>query len=70
MIAGDAEIKKFEDFLVKIQTGPAGETTDRLVKWVKDSICDLKEKKAARHLSEQWDKKQSESAIGVGIIQE
>jgi len=70
MIAGDAEIAKFENFLAKIQTGPAGETTDRLVKWVRDSICDLKEKKAARHLSEVWEKQQLTSAIGVNIIQE
>ena len=58
MIAGDAEIQKFENLLEKIQTGPAGETTDRLVKWLKDSICDLKEKKAARNLSQRWEKEQ------------
>ena len=55
MITTEASISRFENFLQKIQSGPPGETTERLVKWVKDSIHDMKEKKSARQLSEEWE---------------
>jgi hypothetical protein len=55
MITTDKEIARFENFLVQLQSKPKGETTERLIKWVKDSICDMKEKKVARQLSEDWE---------------
>ena len=55
MLTSDASIGRFENFLHKIQASPPGETTERLVKWVKDSIFDMKQKKVARDLSEKWE---------------
>lgn len=50
----DAEIKKFEDLLKKSEANP-GEAATRLQKWVKESICTLREKQDARKLSAQWE---------------
>jgi len=40
----DADIKKFEDFLAKLQGQEQNESTTRLIRWVKDSVQDMKQK--------------------------
>ena len=61
LLASDEEISRFVKFLAKLEAvehAKRKEGADRLIKWVKDSIQDLKEKKYARALSQQWiDKK-------------
>jgi hypothetical protein len=50
------EIDRFETFLAQIQASTEKtETAERLSKWVKESIQDLKVKKAAREQSEAWE---------------
>lgn len=56
VVCSDEDIKQFEDFLASVQEKPAGETTARLVNWLKDSITDMKEKRAAREESAKWEK--------------
>lgn len=51
MRAEENDIKRYTDFLAKIESQPKKESTERLIKWVKESIQDLNEKKAARDLS-------------------
>lgn len=55
-MCSDEDIKQFEDCLASVQEKPAGETTARLVNWLKDSITDMKEKRAAREESAKWEK--------------
>lgn len=38
MKTNDEDIKRFEDFLVKIESQPSGESTSRITKWLKDTI--------------------------------
>jgi hypothetical protein len=56
-MADDHEISRFVLFLEKLEAVDKlnrKEGADRLINWVKDSIQDLKEKKAARELSQKW----------------
>jgi len=57
VVCSTEDIKQFEDCLAAVQQKPAGETTARLVNWLKDSITDMKEKKAAREESAAWESK-------------
>jgi len=50
----DATIKKYTDFLNKIENQPKKESTERLIKWVKESIQSQQEKKKAREISRKW----------------
>jgi len=53
MFADDVTIQKFQN---KLDAEKAKEEpSDRLVKYLTDSICDLKEKQAARALSRKWE---------------
>ena len=57
MMANDREICMFRAFLNKlceVEKAKRKEGADRLINWVKDSLQDLKEKKFARALSQQW----------------
>ena len=50
----DADIKKFEDFRAALEGKEKGESTGRLIKWVKDSIQDMREMQVARAASQKW----------------
>jgi len=57
IMASEEEIKRFEAFLAKLEAYDEADRKEgyvRLVKWVKNSIQDCKEKKNARALSAQW----------------
>ena len=52
------EIGRFEKMLKEFQgrtVEQKREGNDRLIKWLKESIEDLKEKKASREMSQKWD---------------
>ena len=55
----DKDLERYTNFLAKLESNAKTESTDRLIKWVKESIQDLKEKKAARDLSRQWSSTQN-----------
>ena len=38
MTASDDDIKRYTEFLMKIESQPKKESTERLIKWVKESI--------------------------------
>ena len=50
----DVDIKRFEDFLTKVLSQESGETTNRLVNRLKDSIQDMKQMQIAREASVKW----------------
>ena len=57
LMANDDEISRFVLFLEKLESVDKAnrkEGADRLINWVKDSIQDLREKQAARALSQKW----------------
>jgi hypothetical protein len=59
LIADDAIIARFESFKNEIESRDEKdkiEGNDRLVKWLKESIQELKEKKDARALSSEWER--------------
>ena len=49
--AVDADIQRYSTFLKNLEAKPKTESKERLMKWIKESIEDLEEKKAARDLS-------------------
>ena len=49
--AQDEDIERYSNFLSKLESQPKLESTERLMKWVKESIQDMKEKKQARDKS-------------------
>ena len=51
MRAVDEDINRYTTFLAKLESQQKQESTERLIKWVKESIQDVNEKKAARDLS-------------------
>lgn len=53
----DKDIAKFESCLLEVEMKGTDnkEASERLSKWLKKSICDMKEKNAARALSEAWE---------------
>jgi len=50
----DVDIKRFEDFLTKVMSQKSGDTTNRLVNRLKDSIQDMKQMQIARQASVKW----------------
>lgn len=56
--ASDSDIAKFEALLKKVESSDSThvEAKERLCKWLKESICDMKVKNAARALSLEWEK--------------
>ena len=53
--ASAEELKNFEDFLKKIENkSQKGDGDERLKKWCKNSIAEIKEKSEARKLSKEW----------------
>lgn len=55
MFADDATINKFQDKLDNEKKKEA--PSDRLIKYLTDSVCDLREKQAARALCKEYDAK-------------
>lgn len=53
----EKDITKFETLLKKVEVEGSSnvEAKDRLCKWLKESICEMKEKQSARALSEAWE---------------
>ena len=56
--ADEADIARYNKFLAKLEGKEKNEYTLRLIKWVKESIQDMQEKKAARDFSRSWSKSQ------------
>jgi hypothetical protein len=57
MEANQSEIDRFEQFLAKLNSYTEDQRNDshsRIVKWVVQVIGDLKEKRDARQMSENW----------------
>jgi len=55
MFADDVTIQMYQQ---KFDAEKAKEVpSDRLIKWLTDAICDLKEKQKARAYSREWDAK-------------
>lgn len=55
------EIARYETKLKELEKRSSEqkrEGNDRLIKWLKESIEDLKEKKASREMSQKWDDEQ------------
>ena len=44
----------FTEFLASLESKEKGESTGRLIKWIKDSIQDMKEMQVARAASQRW----------------
>lgn len=61
LYGNDAELQKFEALLSKCEgygESERGEGTGRLIDWLKDSVQEIKEMKAGRELSRQWEQTQ------------
>ena len=56
--ATQAEIDRYEKFFKQIEDPgfKKGDCHDRVIKWCKESLCDLKLKKQAREVSAEWEK--------------
>ena len=52
--ADETDLGRYNKFLAKLEGQEKNESTLRLIKWVKESIQDMEEKKAARDLSRSW----------------
>ena len=51
LLATQAEIERFEQFLAHLSQQEASDGCVRLSKWIRETLCDLREKKNARELS-------------------
>ena len=53
----DEDIARFEVFMKKVEAGEQCQSSDRLVKWLKESICEMRQNQTARALAEGYDAK-------------
>lgn len=50
----EAGIQRFTDFLKQLESKKPGESTARLIKWVRESIQDMRQMQEAREMSQKW----------------